>query len=121
MTAVELRSFFILRATPSRIALAILVKRALPASKRISPAVAPGAGAGGGGAGASGTTSSTWGAGGGTMTRGGGGGGQGAYVMPITPAAGAGPHPTSAISSKFRFTAAEIATPECPSQKRPPR
>src|SRR6266496_6046716 len=90
MTAVELRSFFILRATPSRIALAMLVRRALPASKRISSVVARGAGAGGGGAGASGTTSSTWGAGGGTMTRGGGGGGQGAYVMPINPAAGAG-------------------------------
>src|ERR1700693_5205447 len=82
MTAVEFRSFFIRSAIPSRIALAMLVSRALAASKKISSRVLFGVRAGGGVM----TTSvcSTAGAvGAGAGARGGGGGGAG-------PAAGGG-------------------------------
>src|SRR6202162_3458231 len=48
MTAVEFRSFFIRSAIPSRIALAMLVSRALAASKKISSRVLFGVRAGGG-------------------------------------------------------------------------
>src|SRR6266536_561968 len=97
MTAVAFKSFFILSATPSRIALAMLVSRALPASKKISSRVDLGVGAGGagGGAGAGTTTSifcsTTGGAGGGAgTTTGGGGGVQAAYDTPTIPPTGEG-------------------------------
>src|SRR5215472_8347494 len=80
MTAVEFRSFFMRRATPSRMALAMLVRRALPASNEISSRVVLGVGGGGavgGGAGATATSASVFsstaaaaGAGGGTTTGG---------------------------------------------------
>src|SRR5215472_5891347 len=85
-TAVAFRSFFMRRATPSRTALAMLVRRALLPSKKISSVVVfgPGRGGGGGawavtaGAGAGAGCSTTGSAAAGITTGGGGGGGQAA-------------------------------------------
>src|SRR5215470_4095514 len=122
MTAVAFRSFFIRRAIPSRTALAMLVKRALPASKKISSLVVRGVG--GGGAVvvvvvvvSCCTFSSTTGAGGagaGITTGGGGSGGQAAYVTPINPPTGEGENPCRKSWSTLALKAPETARPVCP-------
>src|SRR5262245_58359025 len=126
MMAVALRSFFIRRATPSRTAFAMLVRRAFVPSKRISSVVVRGLGRGGAGgagatgAGAGGGGASTTGSGAGTTTGGGGAGGHAAYVTPRTPPKGLGLTPFETSIVKLAPKAPERAQPEWPNQMRAP-